>query len=139
MGTVDISPSTEPQVSPGSRMAAPRLPEFMIGDFQMETSEGFNDYMYELGVNIVTRNIAKLEDNKLIKDQVPAASTGYHTTREVREFVEDGEIMKLHLQIPAKPDIKCERIYRRVKEVVEEEEGEKEEKAEEEAAKAVDG
>merc|ERR1712080_451568 len=58
MGTVDISPSTEPQVSPGSRMAAPRLPEFMIGDFQMETSEGFNDYMYELGVNIVTRNIA---------------------------------------------------------------------------------
>ena len=35
-----------------------RLPESMIGDFQMETSEGFNDYMYELGVNIVTRNIA---------------------------------------------------------------------------------
>ena len=30
----------------------------MIGDFQMETSEGFNDFMYELGVNFVTRNIA---------------------------------------------------------------------------------
>ena len=30
----------------------------MIGDFQMETSEGFNDFMYELSVNIVTRNIA---------------------------------------------------------------------------------
>ena len=34
------------------------LPEFMIGDFQMETSEGFNDFMYEMGVNFVTRNIA---------------------------------------------------------------------------------
>ena len=34
------------------------LPAFMIGDFQMETSEGFNDFMYELGVNFVTRNIA---------------------------------------------------------------------------------
>ena len=36
----------------------PQLPEFMIGDFQMETSEGFNDFMYEMGVNFVTRNIA---------------------------------------------------------------------------------
>ena len=34
------------------------LPAVMIGDFQMETSEGFNDFMYELSVNIVTRNIA---------------------------------------------------------------------------------
>ena len=34
------------------------LPTLMIGDFQMETSEGFNDFMYELSVNIVTRNIA---------------------------------------------------------------------------------
>ena len=34
------------------------LPAFMIGDFQMETSEGFNDFMYELSVNILTRNIA---------------------------------------------------------------------------------
>ena len=34
------------------------MPEFMIGDFQMETSEGFNDFMYEMGVNFVTRNIA---------------------------------------------------------------------------------
>ena len=24
----------------------------------METSEGFNDFMYEMGVNFVTRNIA---------------------------------------------------------------------------------
>ena len=39
-----------------SAMAA--LPEFMVGDFQMETSEGFNDFMYEMGVNFVTRNIA---------------------------------------------------------------------------------
>ncbi|XP_023323533.1 myelin P2 protein [Eurytemora carolleeae] len=34
------------------------LPSFMIGDFQLETSELFNEFMTELGVNWVTRNIA---------------------------------------------------------------------------------
>ena len=34
------------------------LPAVMIGDFQMETSEGFNDFMYELSVNFATRTIA---------------------------------------------------------------------------------
>ena len=34
------------------------IPEIMIGDFQMESSVGFNDFMWELGVNFVTRNIA---------------------------------------------------------------------------------
>eukprot|EP00092_Neocalanus_flemingeri_P034971 GFUD01038054.1.p1 GENE.GFUD01038054.1~~GFUD01038054.1.p1 ORF type:complete len:157 (+),score=53.71 GFUD01038054.1:324-794(+) len=33
------------------------LPDFMIGDFQMETSEGFDEFMYEMGVNIFTRKI----------------------------------------------------------------------------------
>merc|ERR1712001_308674 len=144
------------------------LPTFMIGDFQMETSEGFNDFMYELSVNIVTRNIAnnlyplqqirqdkedeivtletltsfkttkiefKLgeefeeytadgrycktvatveEGNKLVKVQVPDASTGYHTTKEVREWSEDGKDMTLHLMIPSKPEIVCKRFYKRV-------------------------
>ena len=35
----------------------PQLPEFMIGDFQMETSEGFNDFMYEMGVNWFNRKV----------------------------------------------------------------------------------
>merc|ERR1712026_57973 len=154
---------TEEQHTP-SNMA---LPTNMIGDFQMETSEGFNDFMYEMGVNIVTRNIANnlyplqqirqdkddevvtletltsfkntkiefkldeefqewtadgrdcktvasLEENKLVKVQVPYPSTGYHTTREVREFSEDGKEMTLHLIIPAKPEIVCKRFYKRV-------------------------
>merc|ERR1739844_366889 len=34
------------------------LPNYMLGDFQLETSEGFEDYMYEIGVNWFTRTIA---------------------------------------------------------------------------------
>merc|ERR1719341_438920 len=47
-----------------SRMAADKaatggpLPHYMIGDFQLDTSEKFNEFMTELGVNWVTRNIA---------------------------------------------------------------------------------
>merc|ERR1712048_750912 len=113
---------------------AGKLASFMVGDFQMESSEGFNEIMVELGVNFVTRNIANnlyplqkirqdeetgeisidtltsfrntnstfylatefeeytadgrttktvasLEgENKLVKVQVPDASTGYHST-----------------------------------------------------------
>ena len=31
------------------------VPEMMLGSFQMETSEGFDEFMYELGVNMFTR------------------------------------------------------------------------------------
>merc|ERR1712241_914156 len=34
------------------------LPNYMLGDFQLETSEGFENYMYEIGVNWFTRKIA---------------------------------------------------------------------------------
>merc|ERR1719422_1057251 len=34
------------------------LPQYMLGEFQLETSEGFSDYMYEIGVNWFTRQIA---------------------------------------------------------------------------------
>merc|ERR1711981_1308114 len=34
------------------------LPNYMLGDFQLETSEGFDNYMYEIGVNWFTRKIA---------------------------------------------------------------------------------
>ena len=75
--------------------------------------------------------------------QTPDPSTGYHTTREVREWDEAGEVMVLHLQvgrrmivmmmvimmmmisttfvqIPAKPDLICKRVYKRVVEQPEE-------------------
>ena len=31
------------------------VPEMMLGSFQMETSEGFDEFMYEMGVNMFTR------------------------------------------------------------------------------------
>merc|ERR1711936_967828 len=34
------------------------LPQYMLGKFQLETSKGFSDYMYETGVNWFTRSIA---------------------------------------------------------------------------------
>ena len=87
------------------------------------------------------KTIATVEGRKLIKvrinysfvqfdqfDQIfaqvqtPDPSTGYHTTREVREWSEEGD-MTLHLEIPAKPEIVCKRGYKKV-EPVEEAEGE---------------
>ena len=139
------------------------LPAMMIGDFQLESSEGFDEFMYEMGVNMVTRKIvnqlyplqqirqdpadelitietlttfknikiefklgemweeytadgrytqttATVEGDSLVKFQV----LGQHTTYEIREFKEDGKEMVLHLVIPAKPEIICKRVYRRV-------------------------
>merc|ERR1712173_53071 len=34
------------------------LPQYMIGEFELETSEGFNNYMYAVGVDWFTRKIA---------------------------------------------------------------------------------
>ena len=33
------------------------LPEYMVGDYVLETSEGFNNYMYEVGVDWFTRKV----------------------------------------------------------------------------------
>ena len=59
------------------------------------------------------KTTASVEDRKLVKVQVPDASTGYHTTREVREWTEDGNMI-LHLEIPSKPEIVCKRFYKKV-------------------------
>merc|ERR1711884_316228 len=37
---------------------AAQLPEHMVGQYQLETSEGFNDFMHEVGVSWFTRKIA---------------------------------------------------------------------------------
>merc|ERR1712156_445161 len=37
---------------------AAQLPEHMLGQYQLETSEGFNDFMHEVGVSWFTRKIA---------------------------------------------------------------------------------
>jgi hypothetical protein len=34
-----------------------RLPDYMLGEFKMQTSEGFTDFMYALGVNWLTRSV----------------------------------------------------------------------------------
>ena len=33
------------------------LPQYMEGSFILDTSEGFNDYMYEIGVSYLTRKV----------------------------------------------------------------------------------
>ena len=33
------------------------LPEYMLGEYVLETSEGFDDYMWQLGVNWFTRKV----------------------------------------------------------------------------------
>lgn len=142
-----------------------QLPDYMLGEFKMESSEGFSDFMYELGVDWFTRSIActiyptqkitqagdlitldtsstlktthtefklgepweeytadkrttstvaTLDGNRLIKVQTPDPSTGYHTTTEVREFVDNGNTMNMIMTIKDKPDIKSVRIYKRV-------------------------
>merc|ERR1712066_280045 len=161
------------------------VPEMMLGSFQMETSGGFDEFVYELGVNMFTRKIANnlyplqeirmeegemcidtftsfkntktkfplgpaweeytadgrttqtvttIEGNTIVKVQTPDAATGYHTTREEREFSDDGATMTLRLIIPAKPEIVCNRIYKRV---IPTPEGESEEKTEEPAEENV--
>eukprot|EP00090_Calanus_glacialis_P019662 TRINITY_DN3016_c0_g1_i1.p1 TRINITY_DN3016_c0_g1~~TRINITY_DN3016_c0_g1_i1.p1 ORF type:complete len:163 (-),score=42.47 TRINITY_DN3016_c0_g1_i1:151-639(-) len=37
---------------------ATTLPNYMLGEYVLETSDGFNDYMWQLGVNWFTRKIA---------------------------------------------------------------------------------
>ena len=56
-----------------------------------------------------------------VQVQTPDPSTGYHTTREVREWSQQGD-MTLHLEIPAKPEIVCKRCYKKVEPVEEAEE-----------------
>ena len=45
------------------------VPELMLGSFQMETSEGFDEFMYEMGVNMFTRLIIMMRiimDNSVL-------------------------------------------------------------------------
>merc|ERR1711936_108277 len=41
-----------------SLATAAQLPDHMLGQYQLETSEGFSDFMYEIGVSWFTRTIA---------------------------------------------------------------------------------
>ena len=42
--------------SPALAQESP-LPPYMLGKFQLETSRGFEDFMYELSVNWFTRKV----------------------------------------------------------------------------------
>jgi hypothetical protein len=61
-----------------------------------------------------TTTVATLEGNRLVKVQTPAPSTGYLTTTEVREFVDNGNTMNMIMTIKDRPDIKAVRVYKRV-------------------------
>ena len=47
--------------TPGILGQKQTLPEFMLGEFKMETSEGFEDFLYEIGINWLNRK-AELSD-----------------------------------------------------------------------------
>ena len=45
-------------LAPGPALAQESpLPPYMLGKFQLETSRGFEDFMYELSVNWFTRKV----------------------------------------------------------------------------------
>merc|ERR1711992_480225 len=108
------------------------LPNYMLGDFQLETSEGFEDYMYEIGVNWFTRKIActlyptarnsitpdgkikintwsTFKSSELIYQlNTPFQETtadGSLDSIETREFTPDGQFMTLIHTMPNNPDI----------------------------------
>ena len=88
------------------------LTSFKNTKIEFKLGEEFEEYTAD---GRYCKTVATVEEeNKLVKVQVPDASTGYHTTKEVREFSEDGKEMTLHLIIPAKPEIVCKRLYKRV-------------------------
>merc|ERR1719239_113437 len=80
------------------------------------------------------QTVTTIEGNVIVKVQTPDAATGYHTTREEREFSDDGATMTLRLIIPAKPEIVCTRIYKRVVPTTEGESENKDEAPEENVA-----
>ena len=47
-----------PLVLVSSLVTAEQLPANMLGKYQLETSEGFSDFMSEIGVNWFTRQVA---------------------------------------------------------------------------------
>merc|ERR1712117_704733 len=93
------------------------IPDIMVGDFQMETSEGFDEFMYEMGVNIFTRKIGNslypLQQIRQKDGEVTLETlTSFKNTKIVfklgaafEEYTDDGKVMVLHLCIPAKPEI----------------------------------
>lgn len=144
------------------------LPEYMLGKYQLETSEGFDNFMYELGVRWIKRKIActlypkqviaqtvdgeisldtwstltstqtkfrlnepwseytadgrttntvaTLTNNRLVKVQVADVDKGEEalTTREVREFLDGGNTMRMVLTIDGKPEIESIRVYKKL-------------------------
>ena len=43
------------EAAPRRRRSDTRLPDYMIGDWKMESSEGFDNFMWELSVDWFTR------------------------------------------------------------------------------------
>merc|ERR1712213_143996 len=115
---------------------AAQLPEHLVGQYQLETSEGFNDFMHEVGVSWFTRKIAcglypkaiiknlggntvgidttaTLSGDTLTKEQKALDSSGVSRI-ETRVFRDDGKQMELIHTIPGKPEIKSVRVYKKI-------------------------
>ena len=58
MLTLLLLPLTCLMLSP-SLAQEPPIPAHMLGKFQLETSEGFDDFMYEINVGWFTRKVSR--------------------------------------------------------------------------------
>ena len=67
------------------------IPDIMVGDFQMESSQGFDELMYELGVNILTRKIG----NSLYPLQQIRKQEGEITVETLTSFKNTKIVFKL--------------------------------------------
>ena len=74
------------------------LPNYMLGEFQLETSQGFEDFMYELGVNWFTRKVVNLIKTimyiQIIILYIRIACTLYPTASN--HITPDGQIPATH-------------------------------------------
>ena len=73
-------------------LASAPFPDNMLGTFQLETSEGVTNYLYEVGVDWFTRKIAcslyPTATNELVDGQIEVTTTA---TREGNTLVKNGE------------------------------------------------
>merc|ERR1739848_737967 len=119
------------------------LEPFMLGKFELESSNGFEDFMTEIGVGFLTRKVAcaltpvatnsllpngqiKIDThstfksssitfslNKLFKTQLNPVDKSLNVV-ETREFSTDGRKMTLIHTMPSKPSIRSVRVYKRI-------------------------
>merc|ERR550519_791493 len=103
-----------PLILVSTLVRADQMPANWLGQYQLETSEGFTAFMSEIGVNWFTRQIAcALYPTATNKDQRATKSSGVSRI-ETRNFKNNGQIMELVHTIPGKANIRSVRVYKKL-------------------------